>query len=499
MKVLLIHPPWLRFFGSCLASPPIALNYIAASVNKKLPQIKVEVYNADYATGLVPSMANDLFTSGHETYRARLNDPEDSIWKDIRQTITGFAPDVIGISAMTATFPAACRLVKIARELLPAVKIVLGGRHPSALPELSLQQSQADIVVIGDGEETFCDLLNNIDDPATVSGTAWRDSAGDIHRSRPRVSHKQIDDFPMPVIESDLSRYGFEDRSNSDIFTWSLLTARGCPFQCVYCATDHQVRFRSVENVMNEIRTVKQKYGITHFCFEDDTFSLKRDRMEEMCRALAAEKVKWTCVTRVDTLDEDLVKLMKDSGCTQVYIGIETGSATTLKAIRKNIEIAQVENALRLFKKYDLLAMGFFIIGFHWEKPEDMDATIRLIRRLPLDSFQLNIATPLPGTALFQDLLNSGRLDPATIDWSQLHQGSLNMNFSDFPQEKWEKMILHFQHQAFRLLKKRYLRLMIRRFLKEPTTVLRKVISRVMQNPRLLSWFITGREGSSHE
>ncbi|HNX76841.1 MAG TPA: radical SAM protein [Candidatus Rifleibacterium sp.] len=499
MKVLLIHPPWLRFFGSCLAAPPIALNYIASSVRKNLPEISIEVYNADYAQGLVPSMANDLFTSGHATYRRRLFDLEDPIWNDIKNVISAAKPEVIGISSMTATFPAACQLTKVARQICPGAKIVLGGRHPSALPELSLQQSGADYVVIGDGEETFCELLQNLERPQNVAGIAFKRHEKMVCQTGQRQKQQNIDDFPLPLFESKLSHYGFEDGKAGDIFTWSLLTARGCPFQCVYCATDHQVRFRSIENVMGEIRTVKERYGISHFCFEDDTFSLKRDRMEQMCHALAAEKVKWTCVTRVDTLDENLVRLMKESGCTQVYIGIETGSPKTLKAIRKKLEISQVENALTLFKKFDLMVMGFFIIGFPWETAADMQKTIDLIRRLPLNSFQLNIATPLPGTTLFNDLVAAGKLNPDTIDWSELHQGSLHMNFSAIPQPAWERMLMHFQRQALRILKKRFFKVMLKRFINEPFTIFRKVASRLAANPRLLAWFIAGRQGNSHD
>ncbi len=498
MKVLLIHPPWLRFFGSCLASPPIALNYIAASVKQYLPDIEIEVYNADYAAGLVPSMANDLFTSGHNEYRRRLFDLNDPIWKDIEEVIRKADPDLIGISSMTATFPAACQLIKVARSIKPGIKYVIGGRHPSALPELSLVQSNADFVVIGDGEQTFCDLLKNLSTPEKVQGIAFLKPSGEFTITSPRSKIAEIDSFPIPIVESSISRYGFENGQDADIFTWSLLTARGCPFQCVYCATDHQVRFRSIENVMHEIRTVKEKYGITHFCFEDDTFSLKRTRMEQMCHALAAEKVKWTCVTRVDTLDDDLVKLMKESGCTQVYIGIETGSPRTLKAIRKNLEISQVENALRLFKKYDLLAMGFFIIGFPWETSEDMQQTVNLIRQLPLDSFQINIATPLPGTALYKDLVNSGKLNPEKLDWSELHQGSLHMNFSDIAQPTWEKMLLHYQNQAFVILKKRYFRMMLRKLIADPTMIIKKIFSRIKKNPKLLKWFISGGNTQNH-
>ncbi|MEW6709875.1 MAG: radical SAM protein, partial [Candidatus Riflebacteria bacterium] len=331
------------------------------------------------------------------------------------------------------------------------------------------------------------------------------DNNGKIVINPPRVRKIAIDDYPLPVFESKLQRYGFEDRSKSEFFTWSVLSARGCPFQCVYCATEHQVRFRSIENVMQEIRLMKNRYGITHFCFEDDTFSLRADRLKQLCAALAAENVKWSCVTRVDTLTEELVQIMQKSGCTQVFLGIETGSAKTLERIRKKISLEQVETALNLFKRYNIPAMGFFIIGFHWETFADMKATVDLIKRLPLDSFQINIATPLPGTALFHELTESGRLNPEKIDWSQLHQGSYNMNFSDFPQQHWEKMLEHLQKRAFSLLKKKVIRLNLRRLLSDPKFIVKKLWNRFKANPRLLNWFVeskkavTESQGSAHE
>lgn len=493
MKVLLIHPPWLRFFGSCLTVPPVPLNYIAASVAEKMPEVNIDVYNADYAENLVPPMANDLFTEGHERYRARLNDPNDAVWKEIREQISAYGPDLVGVSAMTATYASAQQILRISKEINPAIVTVLGGRHPTALPELCLSDSDADFIVMGDGEETFCDLLENLDNPQKVTGIAFLDLQRKPVINPPRVRKLSIDEYPMPVIVSKLQKYGFEDGSKSAYFSWSLLSARGCPFQCVYCATEHQVRFRSIENVMHEIRTMKNRFGITHFSFEDDTFSLREDRMRELCRALAAENVKWACVTRVDTLNEEMVKLMRQSGCTQVYLGIETGSAKTLARIRKKISIEQVENALRLFKKYRIPAMGFFIIGFHWETFADMKQTVHLIKKLPLDSFQINLATPLPGTALFAELVESGRLIPEKTDWSQLHQGSLHMNYSDYPQPAWEKMLRFLQKRAFALLKKKVLKLLVRRIFFEPKALLKKAWDRIKANPKLLAWFITER------
>ena len=338
------------------------LNYIAASVAKNLPEIEIEVYNSDYSEDSSAAPANDIFTKEHHKYVSRLNDKDDVIWSEIETVISEYSPDMVGVSAMSATFPSAQKVLEIAKKVNNKIVTVLGGRHSTALPELSLKNSKADFVVIGDGEETFIDLLNNLESPQKVNGIAFLNEKKQVIKTPPRIRQIQIDDYPMPIFESKISKYGFEDKSKSDIFTWSILTARGCPFQCVYCATEHKVRFRSVENVMLEIRIMKEKYGVTHFCFEDDTFSLKKDRLIELCQALAKENVKWTCVTRIDTIDDEIVKIMKDSGCTQVFLGIETGSPETLKRIRKNINLQQVRKALKIFKNSSFLQWAFLLL-----------------------------------------------------------------------------------------------------------------------------------------
>lgn len=493
LKVLLIHPPWLRFFGSCLAAPPIALNFLAAYVKKYTPEVDIEVYNADYFSGAVPSIANDLFTSKHHEYCKRVKDKNDPVWSDIRKVISDFQPDVVGISSMTASFPAAISVATIVKEINPNIKVVMGGRHPSSLPELTLSEKNVDYVVIGEGEEAFCEFLQNINDVSQVSGIGYKDSNGKLVFTQTRMARSQINELPFPIFDSNISKYGHENKKNPEIYTWSLLSARGCPFQCVYCATDKIVRFRDVENVRQEIQEIKRRYGITEFCFEDDSFSLKRSRMEDMCRMLAEENVRWHCNTRVDLLDEAMVVLMKNSGCSQVYIGVETGSPNTLKRIKKKISIPQVKKALLLLKKYNLMVAGFFIIGFYWESYRDMKQTVNLIKELPLDTFQINIATPLPGTALFQDLVALGKLKPEEIDWTKFHQGSYYMNFSSYSQDQWEKMLAKLQQQAFHLLRKKFFWLTLRKFIKNPKAIIKKIITRIYKNPKLLTWFLPSK------
>ena len=487
----------MRFFGSCVISPPVALNYVATYIKKNLPKHEVEVYNGDFTAEGVPTLSNSIFTSNHQEYVRRLTDANDPVWVEIGEVISGFKPEVVGVSSMTASFVSALNVCQIAKKINPAIVTVMGGKHPTALPDLTLKNKAVDFVVFGEGEETFRELLENLEKPdeilsasvisiASIKGLAHKDSNGDIRINPPRPYLKNIDALPFPIFESKLQKYNFENTTNPEAYTWIILSARGCPFQCLYCASDRSVRFRSPENVAEEIRLVKEKYGITRFCFEDDSFSLNKDRLLKLCSMLQAEKVKWICNTRVDLLDEPIVKSMKESGCLNVAIGIESGSEKTLGAIKKKITIEKVHDAVKLLRKNKILVTGYFMIGFPWETKREMRETVVLMDKMSLDLSCLSIVTPLPGTQLFQSLVDAGKIVPATLDWKRFHQGSPFMNFSDYKDADWEKTILALVKRAFRSYRKKYFFATIRKLFQEPFSVLTKIRVRLKQGPPML-------------
>jgi len=376
---------------------------------------------------------------------------------------------------MTSSYVSAVTVSRIAKQLNPNVVIVLGGKHPSALPAETLQNRSIDFVVIGEGEETFKELLLNLKRPEAIRGIAYRDSAGKVQITPPRAYRDDINTLPFPIFESAINRYPFQTGQAEKSYAWSMISARGCPFHCIYCASDKTIRYRSPENVADEIAIVKERYGIHYFEFEDDSFSLSRSRTLSLCHELRNLNVKWTCITRVDLIDESLVSVMKESGCISVSIGIETGSPKSLEMIEKKINYEKVRQAIHLFRKYGILCRAYFMIGFPWEKREDMEQTMALIRRLPIDSFQMNVATPLPGTQLLQSLVAAGRIDVSTADWSRYHQGSPCMNFSPIADGEWREMILDFTRQALKIEKRRLLKKTARMFLSDPMLAVEKI------------------------
>lgn len=480
MRVLLIHPPWQRFFGNRISMPPMALNHIAAYIKREIPAVVIDVYNADYAAEYSPLISSYLYAKVHAEYVKRLNDPDDIVWRQLRRVISDFKPDVLGVSAMTASYVSALRVCCVAKEINPDIKVVLGGKHPTALPEDTLKNKVVDCVVIGEGEETFRDFILNQACPENVPGMAYAEKSGAIVVNTARPYIRDIDKLPVPIFDSSINTYDYEGQGDPDLYTWSIVTARGCPFQCVYCASDKNVRFRSPDNVIREILQVKAEYGISRFCFEDDSFTLNSDRARDLCEKLKKAKVRWMCNTRVDLLSDAMVDVMQRSGCESIAIGIETGSPKTLKRINKKIDLDKIERAIRLLKARGVLVTGYFIIGFPWETREDIDETMRLVERLPLDDFQLNVATPLPGTQLFESLAQSGKIRLDGEDWARYHQGSLHMNFSVYPDEVWQAMISEYLYSAHVIYKKKMLRKMLRMFLSDPAVMAKKIVNKVV-------------------
>ncbi|GJQ50988.1 MAG: B12-binding domain-containing radical SAM protein [Candidatus Kuenenia stuttgartiensis] len=420
----------------------------------------------------------------HEEYVKRLKNLDDVVWQEVKRVLSDFNPDVLGVSSMTASYVSALNVSIIAKQINPKVVIVFGGKHPTALPKNTLKNKSIDYVVIGEGEETFRELLLHLGKPENVQGIAYRNSRGEVLVTPQRPYIADINKLPIPIFESSINRYDFENKNTSGAYTWSIISARGCPFQCIYCSSDKIIRYRSIESVTEEINFVKQKFGINQFCFEDDSFSMQRTRALELCNRLKCENIKWQCNTRVDLIDKDVVSAMKRSGCVEVAIGIETGSLKTLERIRKKINYEKVSQAIKLFKKSGILVKAYFMIGFPWENREDMEQTLKLIHILPIDDFQLNIATPLPGTQMFQELVDSGKINPDCEDWSRYQQGSFYMNFSQYSDAEWEKMLFEFIDNAYKLYKKRLFWKILKMLLRDPIKIITKIKSKLIMGKK---------------
>ena len=475
MRILLVAPPWKRLFGSENATPPLSLNSIASYMLYVSPKNEIDILNCDYAGGKAENIYSIDYMTGYDEYIRRLKNRSDPIWIEIHSKITAYAPDIVGITAMTASYISALNVARIVKEINPTIQVILGGRHVSALPEDTLRQDCVDAVVIGDGELVFANFINAGGNPSGIHGMGYKVSNGNIILNDPQTPIQDLSTLPIPIFESRITKY--ENLNNEN---WTIVGARGCPFGCIYCAdSNSKVRPRSVEHIIDEIVCVRERYGIRNFNFGDDTFSLDKHRVAAFCHRIIELRldIHWTCDTRVDRIDRDLLQLMRDAKCHALSLGIETGSSQTMERIKKKVELNKCVESIRIAKQAGFIVFGYFIIGFPWEDEGSMRQTVDFMSSIGLDDYQLNVATPLPGTELFRQLESLGKVSVGNMMWERIYQGSPHMNYSDvYSDAEWRSLLLKYVRIANRRLIVTNIGLALKKLIQNPT-LLRKLFS----------------------
>jgi radical SAM superfamily enzyme YgiQ (UPF0313 family) len=350
----------------------------------------------------------------------------------VKDVICSEAPDVVGISVKTVKFKAAQIIAKICKSVDKNIIVVAGGPHCTALADQVLADGNIDYVVRGEGEFAFVRLLDSLKRDISlqlVDGLSYRNDSGVVH-NKSRTPVPDLDGIPFPARDSLINRSLYAPEAFGDI-----ITSRGCPFDCAYCASHltwtKKVRYRSVANILLEIKAVMRAFGTRQFTFWDDSFTLSKKRIIEFCRVLADEKlgINWGCNTRFDLLDEEVIKCMKHAGCNNVELGVESGSPRILELIRKDVPVWKMQNVAMLLRKYGLYWSGFFMVGLPTETPDDIKMTIDLMKKLKPNYATFSIFTPYPGTELWQMLLQKG-LVTANMDWHRYSHQSRTNNFT---------------------------------------------------------------------
>ena len=410
MRILLIDPPFKRFTGIVNFYFPIGLAYLAAVL--KNAGYEVSIFDVDAiqkGTGLDFS---DEYRK-LELFRQGLNDDTHPIWQDIKEVLEDFSPDLVGITAITTKFGSVLKTAQIIKKYNPEVRLIAGGPHPTFLSEETLKNKDIDIVVRGEGETTFLNLIKTLRNNKSlrdVKGISFRQN-GKIRHNPPQEFIKDLDEVPFPARDSLMYQQNYTSEDMG-----AIMTSRGCPFNCSYCCHMWQkrVRNRSIDNVVQEIREVKQRYSTSQFEFKDDTFTLNRKRIMGLCERLISEKLKinWGCTTRVDLLDEELIKKMKKAGCNIVKIGIETGSEKILKETKKGVTFEQMRKTAKLLNKHRIFWSGYFMVGLPTETEEDIRKTYEFMKELNPYYAGLGVYNPFPQTDLFEQGVQMGLLYP---------------------------------------------------------------------------------------
>ena len=340
--------------------------------------------------------------------------------------ISESSPDLIGFSVMSNNYLSALGLARAVKSLT-SVPIIMGGTHPSIFPEDILKEECVDFVIRGEGEITFIDFLKHYQKTKVyenIQGLSYKMNNQIMHNAaRPFIEN--IDDLPFPERKL-FGHYLLRSIRNKPMAT--LITSRGCPFSCTFCYKDlfgRQYRYRSAENILEELELLIHNYGTHSFYFVDDLFNLRRERTKELCHLILQKQsnIEWQCLSRVDTIDADLLHLMKKAGCEKIHYGIETGDSQIQKRINKGITLNDVDKAINLTKEAGIAVKGYFMIGLPGDNEETIQKTLDMARELDFDEVMFSLCTPFPGTEIWRDLENKPPLkDFHSMIYYKFHQ-----------------------------------------------------------------------------
>jgi len=369
-------------------------------------------------------------------------------WEKICEIIAKFKPKYIGISCTTPMIPKAEKISKIAKGVDKNIKIILGGSHPTAMVQETIGYPWVDFVVFGEGEQTVLELLQD-KNHEDIAGLAFKKN-NNVVINKKRALIKNLDELPFPdVSDLPMEKYTSPWLGRAT----NIQMSRGCPYNCTFCASilvwDRKYRVRSVKNVIAEIKSYIDNYGITNFLFNDDTFTVSKKITLDFCKEIQRAKLKinWDCLTRLDCVDEELLTAMKKAGCKVIRYGIEYGSQKQLDSMNKQLEKDKLYDKLKLTQKAGIQTYGFFIIGQPYSTEQDLMDTIEFARSLPLDYAQFAMIVPLPGTKIWYDCLQKKGISLVTSDWSRFcfH----NLPVVELPGIKPER-ILYFYRLAYK-------------------------------------------------
>ena len=341
-------------------------------------------------------------------------------YEDLEQEIKFLKPDVIGIQTFCNTINRALEIGKrVKKNIDPNIKIVLGGVQATLFPEEYIKNPFVDFIIIGEGETIFKNLLDALENKQTdfinMAGLAWKKNNKPVINQLEKLI-ENLNTLPFPARHLfDLTKY-FPSAQLRGKKTFHIITSRGCPFNCGFCSCHktfgRSYRFISTKRVVEEIKYLIKNYQIDGLHFYDDTLTVNKPRIIELCNKMIAEKINlpWACFTRVDCVDEEVLKKMAKAGCYQIFYGVEAGNQRMLDVMNKGITIEQIKKAFEWTKKYKIEALASFILGVPTETLDDTRQSLEFAKEIKADFAHWEIYTPHPGTNLYKIALENGQL-----------------------------------------------------------------------------------------
>ena len=405
MRIVLVHPKGSNWIPG--------KKDITATANRMAP------------LGLL-SIAAYLEREGHEVFVHDCLGPDsgkDQAWH--LKKILDRGPELVGFSATTSGFLDGCDLAGRLKDQDRKIATVFGGVHISALGGELLEKFQSiDYLCMGEGEVSLSRLASG-GSPEKIKGLAWRDGNKAV-ANPPRPHVPDLDSLPFPAYEK---LEGFPRKYNLPLFSYvrspgaTMVTSRGCPYQCSYC--DRSVfkrgyRYNSAEYIYEHMRHLRENFGVRHINIYDDLFTANRERISKLC-ALLTEKplgLQFNCAVRVGHADGELLEMLKEAGALMVSLGIESGSPELLEAHKPGVYIDEVRTTVKRIREKGLRVKGLFMMGLPGETEETIAQTSDFVMSLELDDMNMAKFTPFPGAPVWKTIFEQGRLDN---DWRKMN------------------------------------------------------------------------------
>lgn len=384
-----IKAPWI--VGRKL--PPLGLAYVAAALEKGGFQVEV--------------LDNYLHKK-----------PVDYVKHEIER----LSPEIVGITCGSVTYQRCVETAKAVKEVLPSCKVVVGGPHPSYMPDSMLQHPEIDYVVLGEGERAVVELATKITEGAdnraiaTIPGVACR-CEGKITKTAPRFI-SDLDQIPYParhLLPMHLYNRTIEYLNVKPVDTMNVV--RGCPYNCAFCETKElwgpTCRAFSPSRVVEEIDHLTSQHGSKGIYFVGDNFTIQKKSTIKMCRLIKEQRldIEWVCDTRVDLISRELLENMREAGCRTMTFGVESGSPYILEKINKGTTLEQAVHAFKLCKQEGIQTACSFMLGIPGETVNDMKATFNFAKKLDPDWCQFNIFVAYPFSSLYEEILKKHLYD----------------------------------------------------------------------------------------